>query len=409
MRREVIEARPVPRDLASRLSSIKPSATIAISDRANALRAQGVDVISFGLGEPDFPTPLNIREAAKAAIDAGHTRYTRVRGVAPLLQAIADDASRRRGVSFSPREVVVSVGAKHSLFNLALALFEPGDEVIVPAPYWVSYPEQALLMGAVPKIVQTTEADGFRLTPATLASALGPRTKAIVLCTPSNPTGSAYDRASLEALAAVLRGHDCWIIVDEIYSQLVYDGFEQVSLATIAPDLRDRLVIVDGASKSYAMTGWRIGWMIAPPALADACEMVQSQSTTNPSAIAQQAAIAALQGDRAPMQAMVAEFAVRRTLMVEGLASIPGIRCRMPEGAFYAFPSVEGLVGKRAGEKILADDLDIASFFLEHARCAVVPGAAFGAPGYVRLSYAASQAQIREGVSRIADAVATLR
>jgi aspartate aminotransferase len=398
----------VPRNLASRLSSIKPSATIAISDRAAALRAQGLDIISFGLGEPDFPTPANIREAAKAAIDAGHTRYTRVRGVAPLLAAIADDASRRRGIRVSPAEVVVSVGAKHALFNLALALYEPGDEVIVPAPYWVSYPEQVLLFGAVPKVVETREADGFRLRPEALAAALGPRTKAVVLCTPSNPTGSAYDRASLEALAEVLRGHDCWIIVDEIYGQLVYDGFEQVSLATVAPDLRERLVLVDGASKSYAMTGWRIGWMIAPPALADACEMVQSQATSNPSAIAQQAALAALRGDRAAMEAMVAEFAARRKLMVEGLASIPGIRCRMPEGAFYAFPSVEGLLGKRAGDLRLEDDMAVASFFLEHARSAVVPGSAFGAPGFVRLSYATSQALIREGLSRIAAAVASL-
>jgi aspartate aminotransferase len=367
-----------------------------------------VDVLSFGLGEPDFPTPAPIREAAKAAIDQGHTRYTRVRGVAPLLQAIADDATRRRGVSFEPREVVVSVGAKHSLFNLALTLYEPGDEVIIPAPYWVSYPEQCALVGATPRIVETREQDGFRLTPEALEAALGPKTKALVLCTPSNPTGSAYDRASLEALAEVLRGHDCWIIVDEIYGQLVYDGFEQVSLATVAPELRDRLVIVDGASKSYAMTGWRIGWMLGPPALTDAVEMVQSQATSNPSAIAQQAAIAALRGERGPMDAMVSEFAARRKLMVEGLGAIPGIRCRMPEGAFYAFPSVQGLLGKRHGEHVLSDDMAVAAFLLDEARCAVVPGAAFGAPGYVRLSYAASQAQIREGVSRIAAAVTKL-
>lgn len=404
----MVEARPVSRSLATRLSAIKPSATIAISDRAAALRAQGVDVISFGLGEPDFPTPAHIREAAKAAIDQGHTRYTRVRGVAPLTQAIAEDATRRRGVEFKPSQVVVSVGAKHSLFNLALALYEPGDEVIIPAPYWVSYPEQCLLVGATPRIVETREEDGFRLTPDTLRSALTPRTKALILCTPSNPTGSAYDRASLEALAEVLRGHDCWIIVDEIYSQLVYDGFEQVSLATVAPDLRDRLVIVDGASKSYAMTGWRIGWMLAPTALCDACEMVQSQATSNPSAIAQQAAVAALRGERGPMDAMVGEFAARRALMVNGLNEVPGIRCRMPEGAFYAFPSVEGLLGRRAGDRTLEDDLAVAAFLLEEARCAVVPGSAFGAPGYVRLSYATSQAQIREGVSRIATAVRAL-
>jgi len=404
----VVEARAVTRPFASRLSTIKPSATIAISDRAAALRAKGVDVISFGLGEPDFPTPLNVREAAKAAIDQGHTRYTRVRGVAPLLAAIADDATRRRGVPFKPSEIVVSVGAKHSLFNLALALYEPGDEVIIPAPYWVSYPEQVLLVGAEPRIVETREEDGFRLRPEVLAASLGPKTKAVVLCTPSNPTGSAYDRASLEALAEVLRGHDCWIIVDEIYAQLVYDGFEQVSLATVAPDLRDRLVIVDGASKSYAVTCWRLGRPLRPPALADACEMVQSQATSNPDAIAQQAAIAALRGERGPMEAMQAEFAARRALMVEGLASIPGIRCRMPEGAFYAFPSVEGLVGRRSDGVPLDDDLAVASFLLEKARCAVVPGSAFGAPGYVRLSYAASQAQIREGGARNGAAVATL-
>ncbi|GAB4209245.1 MAG: pyridoxal phosphate-dependent aminotransferase [Sandaracinaceae bacterium] len=398
----------MPRSLASRLSAIQPSATIAISDRAAALRAQGVDVLSFGLGEPDFPTPAHVRDAAKAAIDQGHTRYTRVRGVPALLTAIADDATRRRGVTFSPSEVVVSVGAKHSLFNLALALYEPGDEVIIPAPYWVSYPEQVMLVGATPRIVETREEDGFRLTPSALQAALGPRTKAVVLCTPSNPTGAAYDRASLEGLAEVLRGHDCWIVIDEIYGQLVYDGFEQVSLVTVAPDLRDRLVIVDGASKSYAMTGWRIGWMLGPPSLADAVEMVQSQATSNPSAIAQQAAIAALRGERAPIDAMVTEFAARRKLMVEGLDAVPGIRCRMPEGAFYAFPSVHGLLGKRHGDQVLADDMAVAAFLLEEARCAVVPGAAFGAPGYVRLSYAASQAQIREGVSRIAAAVKSL-
>ncbi len=399
----------MPRDLAQRLSSIKPSATLAISDRAASLRAAGVDVISFSLGEPDFPTPSNVREAAKLAIDQGHTRYTKVRGVPPLLEAIAKDANARRGTSYGPSEVVVSVGAKHALFNLSLALYEPGDEVLIPTPYWVSYPEQVLLAGATPRFVETTEASGFRLTPEALEGALGPRTKALILCTPSNPTGAAYDRASLEALAAVLRRHDCWILVDEIYGQLVYDGFEQVSLATVAPDLRERIVIIDGVSKSHAMTGWRIGWMLCPAALASACEMVQSQATSNPSAIAQRAALAAVTGDRAALGEMIEEFAARRRLMVEGLRAIAGIQCRMPEGAFYAFPSIEGLLGKRAGEEPLEDDLAVSSFFLEQARCAVVPGSAFGAPGFVRLSYATSQAQIREGLARLAGAVESLR
>jgi aspartate aminotransferase len=394
---------------ASRLSVIKPSATIAISDRAAALKARGVDVISFGVGEPDFPTPAHIREAAKTALDEGRTRYTRVRGIAPLLDAIAEDCERRRGVRPTQDEIVVSVGAKHALFNLALALFEPGDEVVVPAPYWVSYPEQVLLAGAQPRIAETREDDGFLVRPEALEAALGKKTKAVILCTPSNPTGAAYDEARLRELADVLRRHSCWIIVDEIYAQLVYEGFRQVSLLTVAPDLRERLVIVDGASKTYAMTGWRMGWMIAPKALADACEMVQSQATTNPMSIAQYATVAALHGDRADLVSMVAEFEARRNKMVEGLRKIPGITCRMPQGAFYAFPNVKGLYGKKAGERTLSDDVAVASWMLEDARCAVVPGSAFGAPGYVRFSYATSQALIAEGLARIATAAADLR
>ena len=394
--------------MASRLSVIQPSATIAISDRAAALRAKGIDIISFGLGEPDFATPAHICDAAKAAMDAGQTRYTRVRGVAPLLSAIAADATKRRGVPFEPSEVVVSVGAKHSLFNLALALLDPGDEVIIPTPYWVSYPEQVLIVGAVPKFVHADASDGFRLQPEALRAALTPKTKAIILCTPSNPTGAAYDRESLEALAEVLRGHDCWIIVDEIYAQLVYDGFEQVSLATIAPDLRERLIIVDGASKTYAMTGWRIGWTLSNPKLAAALEMVQSQATSNAPAIAQYATIAALQGRREDLDQMVDEFSARRRIMVDGLNAIPGVGCRMPEGAFYAFPNVEGLYGKHTATGVLTDDIAVASFLLDEARCAVVPGSAFGAPGFIRLSYATSQTLIREGLSRMEAAIRAL-
>jgi aspartate aminotransferase len=395
--------------LATRLSAIKPSATIAISDRAAALKAQGIDVISFGLGEPDFPTPAFVRDAAKKALDDGATRYTRVRGIPQLREAIREDSLARRGAAHDLEEIVVSSGAKQSLFDLALALLEPGDEVIIPAPYWVSYPEQVLLFGAVPRAVETREEDGFRLTPEALEAAIGPRTKALILCTPSNPTGAAYDAESLAALARVLRRHSIWIIVDEIYGQIVYDGFVQRSLLSVAPDLRDRLVIVDGASKTYAMTGWRIGWILAPRAVADACEMLQSQATSNPATVAQYAAIAALRGPREDLTAMVAEFAARRALMVEGLRAIDGIECRMPEGAFYAFPSVRGLFGRRtpAGD-VLQGDMDVTRYLLDEARCAVVPGSAFGAPGYVRLSYATSQALIRSGLERIAAAVQRL-
>lgn len=394
--------------LASRVSQIKPSATIAIADQAAALKAQGVDVISFGVGELDFPTPAHVREAAKDALDKGWTRYTRVRGVDALRDAIADDCERRRGVRPSPDEIVVSVGAKHALFNLAMALYGPGDEVVVPAPYWVSYPEQVLFTGAEPRIVPTREEDGFLLRPEVLRAALGPRTKAVILCTPSNPTGAAYDEARLRELADVLRDHPCWIIVDEIYGQLVYDGFRHVSLLTIAPDLRDRLVVVDGVSKTYAMTGWRIGWTIAPPELSQALEMVQSQATTNPMSIAQYATIAALRGDHGDLEAMIRELELRRNTMVEGLRRIPGVTCRTPQGAFYVFPNVKGLIGRRSGDTVLVDDVAIASYFLAAARCAVVPGSAFGAPGYVRLSFAASLDHIVEGLARIAEAVASL-
>jgi aspartate aminotransferase len=396
--------------LASRLSDIQPSATLAISQRAAELRAQGIDILSFGVGEPDFATPEAIREAAKAAIDTKASHYTAVGGIAPLREAIArDSAQRRGGMEHSAKEVLVSVGAKHSLFNLAMALYNPGDEVIVPAPYWVSYPEQVSIMGAKPVIVETREEDGFCLTPEALERAITPRTKALVLCTPSNPTGSAYPADRLQALATVLRKHTCWVIVDEIYSQLVYDGFQQRSLLEVAPDLRDRLIIVDGVSKTYAMTGWRIGWILGPKAVVDACEMIQGQSTTNPTAVAQYAALEALQGNQQAVQDMRKRFEQRRNVMIAGLNSIAGIHCRMPEGAFYAFADVRGLYGKSTAERKLTTDIDVCDWMLQQARCAAVPGSAFGAPGYVRLSYATSVERIQEGIRRIGEAVTLLR
>lgn len=396
--------------LASRLSVIQPSATVAIATRAKELQAKGVDVLSFSVGEPDFETPEFIREAARKGLDKGASHYTAVRGTPALRDAIVADSKKRRGGhAHAPKEVVVSVGAKHCLFNLALALYNPGDEVLIPAPYWVSYPEHARIVGAEPVILETSEENGFRLTPDTLRRALTPKTKALVLCSPSNPTGAAYTAADLEALAAVLREHSCWIITDEIYGQLVYGGFQQKSLLEVAPDLRDRLIIVDGVSKTYAMTGWRIGWMLAPAHVADACDTIQGQATTNPAAIAQLATIAALTGPTEPIETMRKAFEKRRTLIVEGLAKLPGFSCRMPEGAFYAFPNVKALLGKRAGERVLTDDIAVANWLLEDARCAVVPGTPFGAPGYLRFSYACSEAQIEEGLRRIAAALATLR
>jgi aspartate aminotransferase len=369
--------------------------------RAMELKARGVDVFAFGVGEPDFEPPLAVLDAAKKAIDAGCSKYTAVTGIAPLKEAICDATEKARGWRPEPKNVCVSVGAKHVLFNLALALFEPGDEVVIPKPYWVTYPEQVRMMGATPVLLDTREEDGWRLSPEKLQRALTPRTKAVVLCTPSNPTGTAYTEEETRALCEVLRPHDCWLIVDEIYAELVYEGFHFVSAAKIAPDLRDRMVIVDGVSKTYAMTGWRIGWALAPAPLVKALDVVQGQSTTNASAVAQYAAAAAMRIPIADFARTRAEFERRRNAMVAGLGSIPGIRCRKPEGAFYAFADVRGLYGLDRDGKTIETDEDVAFWLLEKAHVAAVPGGGFGAPGYVRFSYAASEERIAGGIAAI--------
>lgn len=395
--------------IAERLSVVQPSATVAVAQRARELRAQGVDVLSFSVGEPDFDTPEHIRHAAEEAINAGHTRYTAARGIPELRAAVCEvSAKRRGGVAHDPADVVVSVGAKHTLFNLSLALYDEGDEIIIPAPYWVSYPEQVRIVGAKPVIVDTTAETGFRMTPEALRGAITAKTKALVLCSPSNPTGAAYTAEQLRALADVASEHHFWIIVDEIYGELVYEGFEQKSILEVAPELRDRIIVVDGVSKTYAMTGWRIGWMLGPAYVAKACDTIQGQATTNPATPAQYAAIAALRGPAEPVEAMRSAFEERRGIILSGLNAIPGIDCRTPEGAFYAFASVKGLLGKKADGKALRSDLDVATYLLEAARCAVVPGTAFGAPGFVRISYAASNDMIREGLRRIGEAVSAL-
>ncbi|MGZ3422304.1 MAG: pyridoxal phosphate-dependent aminotransferase [Polyangiales bacterium] len=403
----------MPTRLARRLDVVQPSATLAVSARAAALRAQGKTVYPFGVGEPDFDTPAHVRDAAKVALDKGQTRYTAVSGTPELRKAIAEDSQKRRGVECKPEQVVVGVGAKHVLFNLALALYEPGDEVIIPAPYWVSYPEQVRLAGADPVIVETREEDGFRMSAAQLEKALSPKTKAVILCTPSNPTGSAYAEKDLRALVEVMAKHDAWLIVDEIYASLVYDGFKSTSALTLAaPENRGRIIVVDGVSKTYAMTGWRIGWSITPAPLAKSLDIVQSQSTTNPAAVAQAAAIAAITGPQDSVEAMRVRFEKRRDLMVDRLRAIPGVKCRKPEGAFYAFADFRALLGlpsSHAASGKLADDMEIAKFLLEEAGCAAVPGSAFGAPGYLRFSYATSEENIEKGLAAAKAAVERAR
>lgn len=391
----------MPRNFADRLSTVAPSATLAVAAEAARIRSQGHKVFPFSVGEPDFETPRFIREAAAVALAAGASHYTPVSGTIALRQAICAATERDRGYSVSPDQVTVSCGAKHVLFNLALALYDPGDEVIIPAPYWVSYPEQVRIVGANPVILQTREEDGFRLDAATLERAITSRTKALILCSPSNPTGSAYAKEQLEPLLDVVRRHDLWLIVDEIYSELVYDGFHYVSVPALAPDLRDRTIVVCGVSKTYAMTGWRIGWSIAPAELAKVLDVVQGQSTTNATAVSQAAAAAALVGPRDEVHAMRETFERRRNLMVEGLRSIPGVSCRMPEGAFYAFADVRGLYGVPFRGGSAQSDLDVALWLMNDAHVASVAGTPFGAPGYLRFSYACSEDDISAGIEAI--------
>jgi aspartate aminotransferase len=391
--------------LASRLNAVVPSATLAMNSRALELKARGIDVFAFGVGEPDFEPPQVVRDAAKQAIDEGCSKYTAVTGIPKLKEAICDATEAMRGWRPKIENVCVSVGAKHVLFNLAVTLYEPGDEVVIPKPFWVSYPEQVRLVGATPVLVDTREEDGWKLSPAQLEGALSPRTKAVILCTPSNPTGSAYTEGETAALLEVVRKHDCWLIVDEIYAELVYDRFRFVSAAKLAPDLRDRLVVVDGVSKTFAMTGWRIGWALAPAHLIKALDTVQGQSTTNPTAVAQYASVAALRSPIADFERVRQSFQKRRDRMVAGLASIPGMRCRTPEGAFYAFADCRGLYGLDWNGKALATDEDVAFWLLDRAHVAAVPGGPFGAPGYMRFSYAAGEERIAAGIAAMRQAV----
>lgn len=396
--------------LARRLDAVQPSVTLAMNARAAELRGKGADVFAFGVGEPDFEPPAFVLEAARAALDKGVSKYTAVTGIAPLKEAICKRTAEVRGWAPRTSQVTVSVGAKHALMNLAIALYEPGDEVVIPAPYWVSYPEQVKMMGAAPVFVPTDETSGFKMSPDAFAEALSPRTKAVILCTPSNPTGAAYSEAELRALLDVWKERsDSYLIVDEIYADLVYDGFAQVSAAKIAEDARDRIIVVDGVSKTYAMTGWRIGWSIAPEKIAKALDTVQGQSTTNPTAIAQHAALAAITGPQEEIARMRAAFEKRRVAMVEGLRSIAGVSCRLPEGAFYAFADCRALYGLKYKGKAIESDEEVAFFLLDEAHVAAVPGGAFGAPGYVRFSYATSEARIADGIASIKKAVERAR
>jgi aspartate aminotransferase len=394
---------------ASRLDPIKPSITLAVTAKAAKLKADGVDVVSFGAGEPDFDTPDHIKDAAKAGLDKGVGKYTEVGGILPLRKAIAAELSAVHKTAIEPDQILVSTGAKHSLFNLFMALIDPGDEVLIPAPYWVSYPDMVLLAGGRPVILETRAENNFAVTAQQVREACTGRTRAIVLNNPSNPTGAVYSRKQVEALAEVVVEKDLLVISDDIYRQLVYGDAEYVSIAALGPEVARRTVLIDGASKTYAMTGWRIGYAAGPLPLIKAMAKVQSQSTSNPTHVAQIAALAALTGPQGCVAEMRAAFNDRRLAIVKLLRAIPGVSCREPQGAFYAFPDVSSYVGKRSPEgSILDDDVQLCDWLVEVGKVAVVPGSGFGAPGFVRLSYACSMLNIEQGIDRLARSLASL-
>jgi aspartate aminotransferase len=397
--------------LADRMKTLAPSSTLAVQAKAKELRARGIDVISFGAGEPDFDTPARIKDAAVRAMQRGQTKYTEVGGVPELRAAVCAKLKRDNGLDYEPADILVSVGAKHTLFNLVMALINPGDEVLVPSPYWVSYPEQVRLLGGVPVEVPTAERTGFDLDPAALAAAVTPRTKLVVLNSPNNPTGAVFSRSALEAVARLVVDRQLWVVSDECYEALTFEG-RHISVASFSPEIKARTIVVNTCSKAYAMTGWRIGYAAGDRTLIRAMTDAQSQVTSNPSSIAQWAAVEALTGPQDEVAKMAGEFDRRRRLIIDGLNALPGVRCVMPKGAFYAFANVAGLFGKTwrrpEGPLKLASSLDVTAFLLEAARVAVVPGRDFGSDAHVRLSYATSDALISEGLTRMAAALATL-
>ncbi len=395
---------------ASRLASVKPSITLAITAKAKRMKAEGADIISFGAGEPDFDTPDHIKAAARDALDKGVAKYTNVRGINPLREAVVAEMNKAHGVDYSIDHVLVSCGAKHSLFNIFMAMLDPGDEVIIPAPYWVSYPAMVRIGGGTPVIVETTAADGFTLNADALEAAITDHTRAIVLNTPSNPTGAVYSKAQLEAIAAVVLEHDLYVISDDIYRSLVYGNTEYHSIASLSPEIAARTILVDGVSKTYAMTGWRIGFTTGPAPLINAMAKIQGQSTSNASHIAQVAATAALTGPQEPVAEMKKAFNERRLEIVERLRAIPGVDCREPLGAFYAFPDISAYVGKsNADGKVLEDDVAVCDYLIDAAGVAIVPGAGFGAPGFARMSYACAMDDIKQGVDRMGKALTALK
>ena len=394
--------------LSNRAKSLKPSPTLAINAKAKSMLAQGIHVISFGAGEPDFDTPENIKQAAKKALDEGFTKYTPVGGIDELKDAIIKKFQRDSGLSYKRSEILVSCGGKHSFYNLAQAIFDQGDEVIIPAPYWVSYPPMVSLANATPVVVETTEKNEFKITPEALKKAITPKTKALIINSPSNPTGSAYTKKELEKIAEIALSKNVFVISDEIYEKIVYDGFKFTSIASLSEEMKKRTIIVHGVAKTYSMTGWRIGYTAGSEEIIAAMNNIQSQSTSNPNSIAQKASVEALIGPQSEVEKMVSAFAQRRNYIVDRLNKMSGVSCYKPVGAFYVFPNFSSHYGKAYQGKKIENSTHLADYFLDVAKVAVVPGVEFGADPFERLSFATSLENIKEGLDRIEEAVKKL-
>lgn len=390
------------------MARLSPSMTFAMNQKSNDLKAKGIDIVNMTLGEPDFNTPEHVKAAACAALEENYTHYTPVGGSLSLREAISDKLQKENGLAFAPADILVSNGAKQSLCNVVMALIDEGDEVIIPAPYWVSYPQMVLLAGGTPVYVETGIEQGFKMTPEQLEKAITPKTRMLILCSPSNPTGAVYSKEELKALAeVVLRHEDVLVVSDEIYEHLNYVG-AHASIASVE-GMRERTVIINGVSKAYAMTGWRIGFLAAPKWIVSACSMLQGQYTSGPCSVSQKAAEEAWRGSQACVEEMRQAFERRRNLLVGLLREIPGLEVNVPDGAFYLFPKCSSFFGKSDGTKVIKTSTDLAMYLLEQGHVAVVGGDAFGAPEYFRLSYATSEEKIKEAAKRMAGALALLK
>ncbi len=395
--------------LSKKVNEMEFSGTMQISGKAKELKAQGINVIDLSVGEPDFPTPQRIKDAAIKAMEDGHTGYTMAAGIVPLREAVGKWIKDFSGLDYAANEIIVSNGAKHSLYNTLQTIIDVGEEVIIPAPYWVTYPALVKIVDGIPVYIDTTSESNFKITPEQLQAAITDKTRAIILCNPSNPTGSVYSKSELEAIGEIVLKNDLYVISDEIYSRLVYDGFEYVSFPSLSPELKKKTILVEGVSKSYSMTGWRIGFTAADKELISGMGKLQSQMTSNPSSISQYAAIEAITGSQNDVEEMRKTFSARREYLLNALNKIDGVKAENAKGAFYLFPDFSSYFGKSYDETKIEGSMDLAMYLIAEAQVATVPGSVFGAEGFMRIAYATSMENLEEGIKRIKEALEKLK